>query len=172
MVDQQEVSMSLPTDPAFSFLQFQWHLHNPDANLLDLNVLKVWNPGEGPAHTGAGVRVVVIDDGFDYFHVDLFPNYNVTTDWDFAEADSDPFGSSFGCSPDNHGTSVAGIIGADNNGIGTVGVAFDSTLIGFRAFASITDFFLQNVREAVTASVTAHSDVVNISLGILWRFDE
>ena len=121
--------MSLPTDPWFSFLQWQWHLHNPDADLLDLNILDVWNPGEGRAYTGAGVRVVVIDDGFDYYHVDLFPNYDVTTDWDFAGADADPFGNS----SDTHGTRVAGLIGADNNDIGTVGVAFDSTLIGFRS---------------------------------------
>ncbi len=67
--------MPLPTDP---FLASQWHLGNT-GGLFDLNVRGVWNPVSGAAYTGAGIRVVVIDDGFDYLHPDLAPNYNTTT---------------------------------------------------------------------------------------------
>jgi hypothetical protein len=54
--------MAIPTDP---LLSQQWHLGNT-GGLFDLNVRGVWNPTSGPAYTGAGTRVVVIDDGFDY----------------------------------------------------------------------------------------------------------
>ena len=59
--------MPLPTDP---LLATQWHLNQTVFGLLDLNVLGVWNPAEGPSYTGAGTRSLVIDDGFDYNHQD------------------------------------------------------------------------------------------------------
>lgn len=63
--------MPLPTDTLFGN---QWHLSNPNAGLLDLNVTGVWNAAQGASYTGAGVTVVVIDDGFDYNHSDLVVN--------------------------------------------------------------------------------------------------
>ena len=43
--------MPIPTDP---LLSSQWHLSNPVFGLLDLTVLGVWDPAEGPFYTGAG----------------------------------------------------------------------------------------------------------------------
>lgn len=152
--------MPLPTDP---MLAQQWHLSNPTPGLLDLNVFGVWAPVEGAAYTGAGVRVVVIDDGFDYNHVDLAPNYDTATDFDFSDVDNDPFG----VFDDAHGTAVTGIIGAAANGTGTVGVAYDVSLVGYRIYAYITDFWLRNIRDAIHhAALSAVGDVVNISQGI------
>ena len=150
---------ALPTDP---MLSQQWHLGNT-GGLLDLRVRGVWDPASGAAYTGAGVRVVVIDDGFDYNHVDLATPYDEGLDFDFDESDLDPFGTS----SDAHGTAVTGIIGADNNGVGVVGVAYDSSLVGYRVHSFITDFWLQNIRDAIHhAAVSAQGDVANISQGI------
>ncbi|WP_188972039.1 S8 family serine peptidase, partial [Neoroseomonas lacus] len=150
---------ALPTDP---LLASQWHLGNT-GGLFDLRVQGVWNPASGAAYTGAGIRVVVIDDGFDYNHQDLAANYDQGLDFDFADVDLDPFGTS----SDAHGTAVTGIIGADNNGTGAVGVAFDSSLVGYRTFGFITDQWLQNIRDAIHhAAVSAQGDVANISQGI------
>ena len=88
--------MPLPTDP---FLASQWHLGNT-GGLLDLNVRGVWNPVSGTAYTGAGIRVVVIDDGFDYLHPDLAPNYNTQLDFDFGTGTLDAFGAD----TEQHGT--------------------------------------------------------------------
>ncbi|OJY32793.1 MAG: hypothetical protein BGP11_02980, partial [Rhodobacterales bacterium 65-51] len=152
--------MPIPNDP---MLAQQWHISNPVAGLLDLNVLPVWNPLEGPAYTGAGVRVVVIDDGFDYLHSDLAPNYDTGLDFDFDESDLDPFGGA----SDAHGTAVTGIIGAAANGTGVVGIAYNSSIVGYRTHGFITDFWLQNIRDAIHhAAASANGDVVNISQGI------
>ena len=42
---QETKIMPLPTDP---LLASQWHLNQTVFGLLDLNVLGVWNPAEGP----------------------------------------------------------------------------------------------------------------------------
>ena len=38
---------------------------------LDLNVVEAWAQG----YTGKGVTVAIMDDGLDYLHPDLAPNY-------------------------------------------------------------------------------------------------
>ncbi|MBK8458520.1 MAG: S8 family serine peptidase [Phyllobacteriaceae bacterium] len=153
--------MPIPTDP---LLASQWHLINNVPGEFDLNVAGVWNPTSGNAYTGAGIRVVVIDDGFDYTHADLAPNYDTVLDYDFEGAnDYDPFG----LGTDSHGTAVAGIIGADNNGSGAVGVAFDSLMIGYRVETSISDAWLVSISESIFyAAISAMGDVINISQGI------
>ena len=153
--------MPLPTDP---LLAQQWHLQNSNPALLDLNVFGVWNPIEGPAYTGAGTRVFVIDSGFDYTHSDLAPNYNLALDFDFETNIVDAFGGP----SDSHGTAVMGIIGADDNGTGSVGIAFDANLVGYRTTGLISDAWLQDVRDAIffAGSDSRNGDVMNISLGI------
>lgn len=64
---------------------------------------------------GAGVKVAVIDTGIDYRHPDLDGNYK--GGWDFVNNDADPLDDN------GHGTHCAGIIGAEDNGTGVVGVA-------------------------------------------------
>lgn len=153
--------MPIPTDP---LLSQQWHLFNNTYGMLDLNVLGVWNPLSGPAYTGAGNYIVVIDDGFDYNHPDLFPNYDQGLDFDFDGAnDYDPFG----LSTDAHGTAVSGIIGAAANGTGAVGVAYNSVLIGYRVEGLISDAWLGSIAEAIGyAATNALADVTNISQGL------
>ena len=79
--------MPIPSDP---LLASQWHLRNTTAGLLDLNVVGVWNPTQGLAYTGAGVRAFVIDEGIDFNHSDLSPNYNTGIDYDYVTGGSAP----------------------------------------------------------------------------------
>lgn len=152
--------MPLPTDP---MLAQQWHLRNNTPGLLDLNVFGVWDASEGLSYNGSGIRTVVIDDGFDYLHSDLAPNYDVGLDYDFDLNTLDPFGSA----SDAHGTAVSGIIGAAANGTGVVGVAYGTSLVGYRTAGFINDGWLQDIRDAIHhAAVSAQGDVVNISQGI------
>ncbi len=148
--------MAIPTD---TLLPSQWHLRNPVAGLLDLNVFPVWND-----YTGRGVRVVVIDDGFDYTHPDLSKNYDAAHDRDFETHTTDAFGNP----TDLHGTMVAGVIAADDNGTGVVGVAFDASLVGYRYDTTGTnDEFLESIAYAYSfASFDVFGDVVSVSLGI------
>jgi subtilisin-like proprotein convertase family protein len=152
--------MSIPGDP---LLAQQWHLHNPTGGLLDLNVFGVWNPDQGQSYNGAGTRTVVIDNGVDYNHPDLAPHYSTRVDYDFSDGDADPLG----VASDAHGTAVAGLIGAAANGIGGVGVAYGTDLVGYRTYGIISNFWLFNVIDAIhDAAVVAHGDVANISQGI------
>lgn len=123
---------NIPNDPLFSQ---QWYLQNTGQSGgtpgIDLNVVDVWDE-----YTGQGVVVGIIDDGFDYLHPDLINNYDTTLDYNGRGKNNDPFG----VNGDNHGTSVAGIIGAEaENGIGVVGVAYGATITGFRAIGVADD---------------------------------
>lgn len=109
--------------PGDSMFASQWHLKN--ATGVDINVTTVWND-----YTGQGVLVGVIDDGIDYNHADLAPNYNFDADYDARGRDYDAYPSS---SSDKHGTAVAGVIAAASDGVyGAVGVAPGADIAGFR----------------------------------------
>lgn len=165
------LNTALPTDSLFSQ---QWHLLNTTPGLFDLNVTGVWD-STGANYTGAGVRVAVIDDGLQTTHHDLDGNLDINSDWSFFGGSNDPSG----VNGNNHGTSVAGIIGAELNGSGAVGVAYGSTLIGFRVQSSGTlpslyDQFASQLTEAIKASaglanssggIAGQADVVNMSNG-------
>ena len=100
---------NLPTDPGFAQ---QWHLHNLTNFLFDANLAPAWKAG----YTGAGVTVGVVEFGWNISHPDLADKYH-------AEASQTPAGTQ------DHGTSVAGVIGMiANNGIGGAGAAFDAML--------------------------------------------
>lgn len=148
---QQLFLRALPTDPLLlpdpsdPNRASQWHLlnsgqlvGNPDAQPIygvvgaDINVVPVWQ-GQGllRPYTGAGVTVAVIDSGVQLNHPDLAANISPTLRFDAITGDNNPSPTLF--NPANaHGTAVAGLIAADNNGIGGVGVAFDATLAPIR----------------------------------------
>ncbi|MBD8679968.1 S8 family serine peptidase [Sphingomonas sp. CFBP 13720] len=98
----------------------QWHL----GKLGD--IAKIWED-----YTGKGVKVGVYDSGVQYGHYDLASNYDaslhVTIDGKTYDGDYSPLSGA-------HGTSVAGLIAAARNGVGTVGVAYDATLTGVNIF--------------------------------------
>lgn len=106
---------NVPNDPLF--LQ-QWH-HGV------IECESAWK-----RTTGKGVRIVVIDNGFDISHADLALGplsawYRRTTDL----ADADFVHGMNGMPDSDHGTACAGMIAAaGNNAIGGCGVAFGSEL--------------------------------------------
>ncbi|MCP3054989.1 S8 family serine peptidase [Aurantimonas marianensis] len=153
--------MSLPNDPMFGQ---QWHLRNTTPGLLDLNIVNanglnsLWDD-----YTGAGVKVFVIDDAFDYLHEDLAANYDTVFDYDWFNNDGDPFG----LNNNSHGTAVMGIIGAvGNNGIGVTGIAYGATMVGYQTAAFINDGWLQDIRDSIYSASANGGDVINISQGI------
>ncbi|HXG50532.1 MAG TPA: S8 family peptidase [candidate division Zixibacteria bacterium] len=125
---------STPNDPRFADL---WGLHNvgqsggtPDA---DIDAPEAWNRTTG----SRDVVVAVIDSGVDYNHPDLAANmFRNTADCNTNGVDDDGNGHVDDCygidthnndsnpmDDNNHGTHVAGIIGAiGNNNRGVVGV--------------------------------------------------
>lgn len=77
--------------------------------------------------TGTGAKVAILDTGIDYTHIDLKDNYK--GGYNFAYNNADPMDDSGGSpSVPSHGTHKAGIVGAEKNGIGAVGVAPTTSL--------------------------------------------
>jgi subtilisin family serine protease len=108
---------TLPTDTSFGS---QWNLTSSTGGI---NVATAWQN-----YTGAGVKIGVIDDGIDYNHSDLAPNYLTALQYDAMTPD----GSALGTSSDDHGTTVAGVLAAARNGSGIVGVAYSAGFAGIR----------------------------------------
>lgn len=105
--------MPVRDNPLFSS---QWHFQF----LGDIEA--VWAD-----YTGLGVHVGVFDEGTELSHPDLNDNYDATLHYNVGGItdDGQPIGSLA-----VHGTAVAGIIAAENNTIGGVGVAYDALVTG------------------------------------------
>ena len=84
-------------------------------------------------YTGAGVVVAVYDDGIAYDHVDLNDNYDASLHLNWNGTILDPYPVTEDDA--KHGTAVAGVIASEKNGEGTVGVAYDATLVGVNIFS-------------------------------------
>jgi subtilisin family serine protease len=105
-----------PRDTLYSRL---WHLENRLANQrqrgVDLGVRAAW-----PVSRGEGVVIAVVDNGVDVGHLDLTARANGQPHFDFAASLNRALGTAEG----DHGTCVAGLIGATaDNTRGVAGVA-------------------------------------------------
>ena len=101
----------------------QWHLNNREGQ--DINVEAVWTEGIN----GEGVNIAVVDDTVDYSHEDLAENIDSSLNHDYGGRGGAyrPF--------DHHGTAVAGIIAARDNGTGVRGLAPRATVYGYNYLA-------------------------------------
>ncbi|KAI9007726.1 peptidase S8/S53 domain-containing protein [Hyaloraphidium curvatum] len=120
-------------DPLFGD---QWHLVNvgkfgADLAGNDINVMPVWAAGVN----GTGVTVSVVDDGVDFRHPDIAPNWSPESSWDFTRKNNEPLP---GSNEDTHGTRCAGQIAAVPNNVCGVGVAFGAKVAGERVIANAT----------------------------------
>jgi Ca2+-binding RTX toxin-like protein len=156
IIDNDATLAGLPTDELFSE---QWHLY-PGTGA---NVLPVW-----PEYTGAGVRVGVFDQGIDAKHPDLAGRVDET----LGRRTSDlQLGGQPLTAWDNHGTTVAGVVAAARNGEGSVGVAYEASLVSlYSSFGPGST--LAEIEHAFTQALTV--DVLNDSWGFApqYYFDE
>jgi lantibiotic leader peptide-processing serine protease len=136
--------------------------------------MQVINALTAPA-TGLGVKVGVIDGGVDLDHPDLAGAidedlscsfiFGTTPTADPAEvADGDCTNKTAVQDLQGHGTHVATIIAARENGIGIVGVAPEATIIGLKACTMAGFCFADSVAAALRYAGDQRLDVVNLSL--------
>ena len=133
----------------------QWHLRNQERGGEDINVEAVWVEGIN----GAGVNVAVVDDGMYYAHEDLAPNVDIALNhnYDTSNRDSRDIYDRY----EHHGTAVAGILAAQDNGIGVRGVAPRATVYGYNFVAgNLQQFQDRNRADAMSRNrvVTAISN--------------
>lgn len=145
---------------------------------------QAWNTTKG----SRTVVVAVLDSGVDLHHVDLtaniwvntkeIPNNNMDDDangytddvsgWDFVDHDAQPVPSTENGPAliKNHGTHVAGIIGAvGNNRIGVSGVAWHVQLMPLRVFNTDGSSDIGSIYSAINYAITNGADVINMSYG-------
>ncbi|MGV6802405.1 MAG: S8 family serine peptidase [bacterium] len=143
-----------PNDPLYAS---QWHF----GFMGDIEA--IWED-----YNGTGVNVGVYDDGLQYSHWDLNDNYNAALQVSVAGNVIDPDPTATG---DPHGTSVSGLIAAENNGIGGVGVAHGASLTGVTIFSGPADINNNFVGFLEAASQLDNFDVVNHSWGSFPTFN-
>ncbi|NEM98976.1 S8 family serine peptidase [Pontibacter sp. BT327] len=118
-----------------------------------------WNIARVGYGDGSGKTVWIIDSGIDTDHPDL--NIDLTRSASFIYGNTsieDGYG---------HGTNVAGIIAAKNNGSGMIGVASGATIVALRVFDDAGQGTVSRAISAVNhiINVATAGDVVNMSLG-------
>lgn len=143
-------STSLPTDPLFAQ---QWHLGDKG-----LNVTPVWAD-----YTGRGIRVGVLDQGIDRTHPDLDDNQRIDLS---INADTGLPGGVPVRAQDNHGTAVAGVIAAERNDIGGIGVAYNADLVSIYSRLGGTPATLDGVVARAFTHALGKVDVLNNSWGL------
>ncbi len=110
--------------------------------------------------------VAVVDTGVNYNQEDLagnmwdggpgFPQHG----WNYIDDNSDPMDLA------GHGTHVAGIIGAaGNNGKGTTGVCWKSSIMAVRVLNAAGSGSTSAVIQGIDFAVANHAKVINMSLG-------
>jgi subtilisin family serine protease len=119
--------------------------------------------------TGSGVRVAVLDGGIWNTHVDLVGRIDVLNSVSFVpgSAFNEDVGTFW------HGTHVAGIIAAKANGIGTVGIAPEATIVGVKVLHDGSGSFgavISGILYAATplSAGGGGAQVINMSLGAVF----
>ncbi|MDE7131823.1 MAG: S8 family serine peptidase, partial [Lachnospiraceae bacterium] len=112
-------------------------------------------------YKGQGVKVAVIDSGLQKNHEDL--SANAVAGRNFVKGAT---GTENNTDNGTHGTHVAGIIAADDNGKGGVGIAPDAQVRGYCVFPSAGESAdSADIMRAINAAVTDGNDIINMSLG-------
>ena len=157
--------------------------NNPNySQQTNLSVSKVpqgWAHNADNPGGNSNVVIAVIDTGVDYNHLDLrnniwvnsaeIPNNGKDDDkngyvddvygWDCVGNDNDPMDDN------GHGTHVAGIIAAENNDIGGVGVAYNCKIMVLKAGNSSGYFNNSDIAEAIQYAYMNGATVINMSFG-------
>lgn len=119
-------------------------------------------------HVGSGTIVAVIDSGVNRTGTDLNGTAQVPQVLDGCDWVTSPTNvcRGTGVTDENgHGTHVAGIIAAKNDGVGITGVAPGSQILPLRVLDANGSGYLSDIAAAIDFAVTNNADVINLSLG-------
>jgi len=129
----------------------------PGPQTTGWGISQIGAPSVWGTTTGAGVKVAVIDTGVNQNHPDLAANVAGCVSFVYYTTS---------CEDDNgHGTHVSGIIAAENNNLGVVGVAPDAKIYALKVLDSSGSGYLSDIISALNWSVANHMQVANMSLG-------
>jgi subtilisin family serine protease len=170
----REPHLFLVSDPYYSS-SGTWGQPYPDLwGLKQMNVEHGWNLSRGQ-----GILVALVDSGIDYTHPELISRMWVNPDeigqapdngypgdlrgWDFVSNDNDPQDEL------GHGTHLAGIIAAQANNGGIVGVAPEVTLMAVRAIKSEGTGNSSTIAAGIIYAADNGAQVITASSGCVAR---
>jgi len=142
----------------------QWNYHNvgqygiePD---VDLDLYEAWQYA-----TGKGVRIALIDNGFDLTHPDLLGTFIRMID--LVDYDDD---ASYDNAYEVHGTACAGLVAAKKNDEGIVGAAYGAKLVGIKLIGSYPTgedrpLYVSSIVRSFLYADDAGAEVINCSWG-------
>ena len=141
-----------------TFFNIQW---GPGA----IQAPEAWHAGQ----IGSGARVAVLDGGLNASHIDLAGSVDVGCS--ASMVDGTTFTQDVGTAGSfSHATHVAGIVAAQDDAIGTIGVAPGATIMGVKvlhggsgSFEDVIDGILYAASPATAGC--ARADIINMSLG-------
>lgn len=137
----------------------------PDGRIhaIDVELDNSWGVkhiGAGNVHAynkGSGVKLAIIDTGVDYNHPDLNGNY--AGGYDFVNNDTNPFDDN------GHGTHVAGIAAAEDDGAGVVGGAPEADIYALKVLDAGGNGYWSDFMAALEWAANNGMQVANMSLG-------
>ena len=146
-------------NPRVAYVEEDAKVYALDAELDDSWGVKHICAGvvHGGGNTGAGVNVSIIDTGIDYTHPDL--DGNCKGGYDFVNNDNDSMDDA------GHGTHCAGIVAAEDDGSGVVGVAPEAHLYGVKVLNSSGIGYVTDVIAGINWSVQNDMQIISMSLG-------
>ncbi|TKC19261.1 S8 family peptidase [Robertmurraya kyonggiensis] len=122
---------------------------NPDWGINQIEAPAAWNS----QLTGKGVTIAVLDTGI-ATHEDLVVSGGISfTSYTNSYTDDN-----------GHGTHVAGIIGAEKNEIGTVGVAPDADIYAVKVLDKTGSGYLSDIIKGIDWAISNKMDIINLSL--------
>lgn len=128
----------------------------PMSQSLDWGMTQMYIPDiHALGITGKGITIAVIDTAIDVTHPDLQGVISGT--FNFAEDAYVPKA--------HHGTGVAGVIAAQNNEKGVLGVAPDAKIVGIKVLNEDGSGSITNVVQGILKAIELKVDIINMSLG-------
>jgi subtilisin family serine protease len=150
---------NIQKNPRVTYVEMDGEVHTLDGELD--NSWGVKHIGAGTVHDsgnkGTGIKVAILDSGIDYNHPDLNDNYQ--GGYDYVNNDKDPMDDN------GHGTHCAGIVAAEDDGEGVVGVAPEAYLYAVKVLDSEGYGYGSDVIAGIQWSVKNGMQVISMSLG-------
>ena len=109
--------------------------------------------------TGTGITIAILDTGIRTTHNEFSGAGKLLLGPDFGDNDNDP------TDIDGHGTHVAGIAAANDNGTGVVGIAPDASILVIKVFSNSGLASDLNVIKGIHYAVASGAKVINLSFG-------
>jgi subtilisin family serine protease len=174
-VEYVEPNIIFKAQAVSSDITNSWWIDDSDTSVFDVNISDAWAKTTGSDE----VTIAVIDTGIDINHselsdsiwsnIDEIPNNGLDDDNNSYIDDINGFnfvGTTSNIADDNgHGTHCAGIITANNDNTGMVGIAPDTTIMPIKALDSTGDGDLASMISAIYYAIENGADIINMSLG-------